>query len=196
MAYRQEIARKTIHLASALIPTAYLFLPRELVLTLLLILLLAMGAIEVLRQNTPAFGRLFDRILGFMLRRFEHRGVTGATFVFLASFLAIGLFPKPIALTVLYILSISDSLASLVGMRFGSIRFRGKSLEGSAAFFLSALLIAWIVFQGRPVPALVGATVSTVAEALPLRLGRYEVNDNVWVPLVTGATLMLVVPSP
>lgn len=196
MAYREEIARKAIHLASALIPTAYLFLSRDLTLALLLALLLAMGAVEFLRNHLLSFGRLFDRMLGFMLRRFEHRGVTGATFVFIASFLAIGLFPKPIALTVLYILSISDSLASLIGMRFGRIRFRGKSLEGSAAFFLSAVLIAWIVLEGRPVPALLGAAVGTLAEAFPLRIGRYEINDNVWVPLITGAALLLVVPTP
>jgi dolichol kinase len=93
---------------------------------------------------------------------------------------------------VLLILSIADAAASLVGLRYGRLRFSGKSVAGSGSFFLCALGILWIVL---PAPAGVlvgGAAFATVVEAVPsAKLGPFELNDNLMVPVLTGLFLSL-----
>ena len=36
-----------------------------------------------------------------------------------------------------------------------------------------------------------GALIATMVEALPLRLGRYKLDDNLSIPLLTGAAMMV-----
>ncbi len=101
------------------------------------------------------------------------------------------LFPKQVAIAALLILSVSDSAASLIGLRFGRGQFLGKSPAGSFAFFVTALAILWLLLPRDSLGIiLVTALVATCTEALPaLRLGRFELNDNLTVPLVTGLVL-------
>lgn len=193
--YRAEVSRKVLHLSSAAIAVTYCFVDRGPMLGLLLACFLVAVATEVLRQCHAGFGRLFRRSVGFMLRRTEWDRITGATYVLLGALLSVALFPRPVAVGVLLMLSISDSVASLVGLRFGRGRFLGKSLAGSLAFFLSALAIAWTVWPEAGGPGFASALIATVAEALPaLRLGRFELNDNVTIPLLAGAAICLLHP--
>jgi len=127
-----------------------------------------------------------------MVRTTEWTRVTGATYVMLGALLSIWLFPKPIAIAVLFIQVVSDTAASLVGLRYGRTRFLGKSIAGSSAFFLTAFVILALLWPETKEINLVGAAVATVAEAVPaLRFGRYELNDNLVVPLLTGIVLSL-----
>ncbi len=188
--YRGELGRKGIHLTSALIPIVYSFISQRLALLILVPLLGVMILIELLRFASPGFRVGFQRWFGFMLRRTEHDGLSGATWVLLAAVLTVWIYPKRIAIAVLFMLSVCDSLAALLGRRFGGgLRFGEKSLVGSGAFFASALLITWWNLPHSPVLAIFGAAVGTLVEALPLRLGRVEVNDNLSIPLLTGAAL-------
>jgi dolichol kinase len=167
-----EFSRKVLHLTAATTPVVYMFISRETALWLLGLCAAIAVAIEVLRQVSPRFAVLFRRTVGFMVRTTEWTRVTGATYVLLGALLSVWLFPKPIAIAVLFIQVISDTAASLMGLRYGRTRFWGKSVVGSGAFFLTAL--------------------ATLAEALPaLRFGRYELNDNLVVPLLTGSALCL-----
>jgi dolichol kinase len=119
----------------------------------------------------------------------EAHAFTGATYVTLANLLAILLFEKEIAVTVLLFLSISDALASLVGIRFGRTRFFGKSLAGSVTFFISAVAIALWMLPAAWLTAPVGALVATVVEAVPIRVGKCRLDDNLLIPLVAGAAM-------
>jgi dolichol kinase len=135
---------------------------------------------------------LIDRWLGRIIRQAEAHTLTGATYVTLAALLTIVLFEKPIAITALLFMSVSDALASLVGIRFGRARFFGKSLAGSAAFFVSAGVIGLLVLSATPLIALAGALVGTVVEAVPLKIGGYRLDDNLSIPLIAGAAMTAV----
>ena len=88
---------------------------------------------------------------------------------------------------------IGDGAAAVVGRRYGRTRypFSPKSVEGSAAFFVTAFLAA-IPFGLVGVEPLglgtlaVGAFTAAVVEALPV-----DINDNLRVPLVAGAAMLL-----
>lgn len=194
--FRSELARKGIHLASALIPIAYaLWLPRPVMLNALGGCLALMFLIEILRSISPAFRDLFQQRAGFMLRSFEQQRLTGASYVLIAGFLAVLLFPKDVAIAVLVILSVSDSCASLVGMKFGGPRWAGKSLGGCLAFFLSALVILLVVLRAPWPICVLGALVGMIVEALPLQLGSYRIDDNLSVPLLTGLVITAIQSS-
>ncbi|TWT43927.1 Cytidylyltransferase family protein [Phycisphaerae bacterium RAS1] len=189
MNHGREIGRKVVHLTSALVPIVYLFAPRDRMLMLAGAALAIVLAVDWLRRTPTAFGRWFRGLFGYMLRSYEERELMGGTFVLLAGFLCVLLFSKPIAVTVLFILSISDSAASIIGILFGKARFMGKTIAGSAAFFVTALVIAAVLLPGRVGIIVVAAVAATLVEALPLRIGGWKVDDNLSVPLITGCVL-------
>jgi dolichol kinase len=81
--------------------------------------------------------------------------------------------------------ALGDSTASLGGKAFGRTYLsinKGKTLEGSLTGFVFAFLGALIFVP--PWLALIGAAAAMMIELLPL-----PVNDNLVIPLVTGAML-------
>ena len=187
--FRDELWRKGLHLSSAGIPLGYLLVPRPVVLGVVGVLLAAAVLMELLRHFHRPFRVWLHTRLGFLFRDFESREISGATFVLLGDLLAVWLFPRHVAIAAMLYLSICDAVASLVGRRFGRVRFAGKSLEGSAAFFLSAVIIGWLLLPGELPAVLVGALVATVVEALPGRIGPLRLDDNLLIPLIAGTVL-------
>ncbi len=193
--YGAEVMRKAIHLCSLLIPVIYYFITKSLALSILVPMLLAAGIADVLRLYHEPTGRLYDRYLGFLLRRHERfdsgRRLNGATYVLFSAVLCMVIFPKLIFLTAFTILIVSDTAAALVGRRIGRHPFLGKSLEGSLAFFVSALVVVLVAPKVRYLPpeyliGLASAALGAVVEASPLPL-----DDNLSIPLAIGAAMWL-----
>ena len=194
--YSAEVMRKAIHLLSLLIPVVYYFITKSLALSILVPMLLAAGIADLLRIYHEPTGRLYDRYLGFLLRRHERfdagRKLNGATWVLLSAVLCILVFPKVIFVTAFAILIVSDTAAALVGRRYGRHRLLGgKSLEGSSAFFMSALLVVLLApkLEYLPLEYVIGLTSAlfgAVVEALPIPL-----DDNLSIPLSIGGAMWL-----
>jgi len=191
--YRIELIRKSIHLCSISIPIFYFYTPQTVALAVLAPLALAFVAVDVARYYHRPIETWFYKTFGWLLRSREtskeKKRLNGATYVLIAATLAVIIFPKIIAITSFMILIISDLTAALVGKRLGRHRFLGKSLEGSVAFFLSALLIVGILpkVEYRAGEYVIGATASlagAIVEALPV-----DIDDNLSIPLVVGTVL-------
>jgi dolichol kinase len=191
--YRIELIRKSIHFCSILIPVLYFYLPRSVALAALVPVTVAFVAVDVARYyHEPLESwilRTFGRLLRVRETSVEKKRLTGATCVLIAATLAVLIFPKIIAVTSFMILIISDLTAALVGKRFGKHPFFGKSLEGSAAFFGSALLVVAILpkIEYRAGEYAIGATAAlagAIVEALPV-----DIDDNLSIPLSVGAVL-------
>jgi len=192
MRYLDELGRKAIHLGSSAIPITYMFISRRTAVWILGALVLVAIVIETLRHFIPAVKAWFERRMGNIFRDFESRTLTGASYVVFGAFLAVLLFDKRIAITVLFFVSISDALASLIGIKFGGkLRFFGKSLAGSGAFLISAVIIAMLALPDDPPAALLGALVATIVEALPLRIAGNKLDDNLTVSLSSGLVMTL-----
>jgi dolichol kinase/phosphoserine phosphatase len=97
-------------------------------------------------------------------------------------------FPFPASAAAVAIFALGDSTASIFGGLIGkSLPFnKGKTLEGSLSGFVFAFLAGCLFVA--PCVAAVGAAVAMFVEYLPL-----PVNDNVLLPMVTAAFLMLLV---
>ena len=97
-------------------------------------------------------------------------------------------FPHPASYAAIAMFCLGDSVASLFGGLIStSLPFnKGKTWEGSVAGFFFAFLAG--TFFVHPLFAFIGAAIAMTVEVLPL-----PVNDNVLVPLVTGAALTLLI---
>ena len=98
---------------------------------------------------------------------------------------------KAVFIAAMSFLAIGDTVAAIVGLSFGRIKIFRKTLEGTAAGLIACLGIAWLVsiLPGLDLPltvGILGAASASVVEALPI-----EVNDNVVVPVLSGATMMV-----
>lgn len=195
ISYRTELIRKGIHLSSIVIPLLYFTIPRNVALAIIIPLTLGLIAADVARHRNAAFDKLFHGMFGWLLREHESdrakKQLNGATYVLIAATLCLLIFPKVIAVTSFIVLIIADMMGALVGRKFGKHRFLGKSIEGSSAFFLSALIVILVTPKidyafGEYLVGAFAALVGTIFEALP-----WTVDDNISVPLSVGFTLWL-----
>jgi phosphoserine phosphatase len=97
-------------------------------------------------------------------------------------------FPHPASYAAIAMFCFGDATASLFGGLIStSLPFnKGKTWEGSLAGFFLAFLAG--TFFVSPPLALVGAAIAMTVEVLPL-----PINDNILVPVFTGAALTLMV---
>lgn len=150
---------------------------------------------EQLRINYPEAQQKFLPMTKFIIRAEEQLKESAMVPYAFAVLLTIITFPKPIALIAIYTLAISDPLSAIIGIRFGKRRIvPHKSLEGSAAFFLSSFLICIFVL-GSYVGNLSGAVLlvsllvsftTSAFEMLPLRI-----DDNLTIPLFSAFMLWI-----
>ncbi|MFZ1979396.1 MAG: diacylglycerol/polyprenol kinase family protein [Bacteroidota bacterium] len=191
--FRSELARKTIHLFSLSIPLIYFFISRSLALMLLIPLTAAFVGVDLARFYIPVVGQWFTRWFGWLLRKHEQnmnvKRLNGASHVLISATLCVLLFPKIITINAFAILIISDSTSALFGRRFGRHRFLGKSLEGSIAFFVSAVLVIFAAPKVRYLPmeyfiGIIAAAVGAVVEAFSV-----HIDDNLSIPLSVGIVM-------
>ncbi|MCZ7603486.1 MAG: SEC59/DGK1/VTE5 family protein [Melioribacteraceae bacterium] len=192
--YKYEILRKGIHLVSLSIPVIYYFITRELALTILVPLVIFSIALDLLRYQNPSIGKVFYKLFGFLLREHEKdhekRNLSGATYVLIAAVLTVLIFPKVITVSAFAILIISDISAALIGRRFGRIKFLSKSLEGTAAFFISACIVIILApkvdgLQLEYIIGFIAAFVGAIAE----NISYGYADDNLTIPLSIGFTM-------
>ena len=190
MIQRSEYYRKIIHIFNLVIPFTYLFFleSRFQALRILVPLTLFAIVIEYLRVRSAAIKKIFNNFLKSMLRIHEMDGkYTGATWVFISSTLTIAIFPKEIAIISLVYMSLGDTIAGLVGRKFGKTKFYNKSIEGSLAGLIVCLLSGYLVNLTLPlVVVFSGAFAAMFIELLPM-----PIDDNLSVPLFAGTIMVI-----
>lgn len=179
--------RKLIHTANLLLLPFYYLFGRKATIVLVAILVLIAVTVELLRFFTK-FSIFFYRTVGYMLKEEERRGITGATLLVLADFILFFFFKDEIFVPVILIISLSDPIATFVGLRFGRIKlFGGKTLEGALAFWGMSVII--MAFTREFSVGMIW--VALLATLLELFSGSI---DNLIVPIGTGL-LLLILPN-
>jgi len=186
-----ELARKSIHISSILLPFAYRYVfnyDKKQTLTLFLLLTLTSIVIELLRLENKNFKKHFFSLFGIMLRKHEINDFTGATYLLTSAIVCVSFFPKDIAFAAMSFLSIGDTVAALVGINFGKRKFVGseKTLEGTLACFVSTFLFGLFVFKDYPIIAFLGAISVCISEVLNIKI-----DDNVKIPIISGIVMSL-----
>ncbi len=194
--YRDELLRKSIHLCSLSIPVVYYFIPRSAALIILGIMTAMALFLDVGRYLSRSIGKLFYKIFGFLLREHEidhkKRNLNGATYVLLSAFICVLIFPKVIVVTAFAILIISDTMAALVGRRFGKHKFLFKSFEGTLAFFVSGIVVVLLSPKieyrfSEYLIGIVSAGIGAIIENVSYGLA----DDNLVIPISIGFAMWL-----
>ncbi len=196
VSFEFELMRKGIHMMSLSIPISYYFMSRELALTILIPLTLLFILGDVMRTYHEPTYRLYHRIFGRMLRAHEKtrekKTLNGASWVLISATLCVLVFPKLIAITAFAILIVSDTVAALIGRRFGTRKFNDKTLEGSTAFVVSAAVVIMFTPKIAHAPveyliAIVAAVIGALAEVFSFDI----IDDNFAIPIAIGSALWL-----
>jgi ceramide glucosyltransferase len=141
-------------------------------------------ALDAVRLSSGRVNDWFFRHLHFLIREDERKTLNTSTLFILSIFLSALFFEKRVAVMALQFLALGDPIAALIGTSFGRHRIFGKSLEGSAACFLTCFVIAQMQF---PVSiALWAALCATIFELIST-----HINDNIAIPLFSGLAVTL-----
>lgn len=174
--------RKLFHFFGSVIPLTYLATGKTFVLAPTIFLFVLDVILEIARIR----GGLKYKFLQKQLKEAEAGGLTGSFYFLLSSLVTILLFEKDVAIPSMLILAISDPLSSLVGQRCAWKPLFGKSIQGTAIFFLSSLAIL-LCFPFKSYTIIAAASAATATELFSSHL----VDDNLAIPLVTAAVLTL-----
>jgi glycerol-3-phosphate acyltransferase PlsY len=149
-------------------------------------------AVDLVRLMVPDINRWFLWLFKPVLREKEVSHLTGASYMLLASIIALLAFPRDIAVLALSFLAVGDAVATLVGQWAGRRKLLGKSLEGELACFITCIAIGFgfnFYYAGLnfTLPTIIlGSACATLAEALPL-----PIDDNLTMPLFAGVVMTI-----
>jgi len=181
-----DLVREDIHASGFFVPVIAGLISIPVVAALIVIIAL----IYTISELTRLEGRelpLISAITRHAASQSELNGFAAAPLYFAFGIvLTLVLFPTLKGAAAIAMFCLGDSAASLFGGLIStSLPFnKGKTWEGTLAGFLFAFLGG--LFFVSPLLALVGAAIAMTIEVLPL-----PINDNISIPLITGAVLTL-----
>ncbi len=196
--YESEIARKSVHLASLLIPIIYLNIEHTIGIFLLAWLAVISVTIDVMMRYHAPTRRVLLALIGPIMRTHELSRdkflLTGASWVLISALVTMAVFPKAVAVTAFTVLIVSDTFAALVGRRVPGPRFIDKSLIGTGTFVLTAWIVVSVYGNIYAMPwtyyiaGCIGSVVGAVIEAASIRL---KLDDNLSIPFSMATTMCL-----
>ncbi len=195
--YSDELKRKAFHMSSLAFPLLYCFTPRLLMIIILLAVAAATIYVDINRHRSDALKDLVDKFFGHLMRSSERHNpeaFTGASYMMAGFFLTALLLPKGIAISSWLVLIFADTAAAIVGKRIGVPTNHGKSIQGSVAFFISALMIGLLSYTFIPHHASFFALFLAAAAASAIEYYSFQVgmDDNFTIPITFGFVLAIV----
>jgi len=124
------------------------------------------------------------------LQRFPGKGTI---FYFIGVFVSLMLFPKDIAMASIMVLALGDSISHLFGLHYGRTRHplsKTKFLEGTIAGFAAGFIGALVFLPWHE--AFFASLAAMIVEAIEVKIGTQQVDDNLLVPLVAGAVVLAI----
>ncbi|MDP2208666.1 MAG: dolichol kinase [Bacteroidota bacterium] len=193
--YKIEFIRKSIHFCSLSIPVVYFFIDKITTLSILIPITALFVVFDLARYYYQPAAKLFYKYFGWLLRNYEidnkRKRLNGASNILISAVICVIIFPKIITVTAFAVLIISDSLAALIGRRFGKRKFFKKSLEGSLAFIGGGFLVILLTpkvdyFYAEYLIAAFAVVVAAFFEA-----ASTVIDDNFTVPISIGFVMWL-----
>ncbi len=182
-----ESVRKLIHLSALVVPIAYLFFNKNIIIGLIIFGLVIALFVEWLRRNNDNFSNFFYHWLLPLLRDSERTGLTASTLMIIGALITVIVFPKDVAIFGLLTAIISDASAGLIGKTFGKhVLYKNKTWEGSSAFFVSTLVISLLILN---YPLLNLILISASISIVELLLKK---ADNLVIPVVSGILVLVI----
>jgi len=188
-----EIGRQLFHIiCGVLVILLILMVQREMTLIILFLafLLITLIAIISIKVKIPVIGWFIEKLERDKDRKLP---VKGSIFFLAGCLLAFKLFSQDIALAAIAVLTFGDAISTLAGFfgqKYKHKPFsRFKTLYGTIIGAVVSFLVALIFIE--PLYAAVAAVFGMFIEALAIKLGETEADDNLIVPLAAGTACYL-----
>lgn len=193
-----KTGRHLYHLVGGSIPPLLgLILTRGWLLVFLGVVTAIFVTAELLRFLFPPINRWLISFFPQFSKAFKAEEAVkpiGTTFFLVGAFLTFLIFPRDVAVTALFFAAVGDAVAAMVGERFGRTKVGNKSIEGTLAFFVSALVVGTILLLAELrlnwIAVVGGALIAALVELVPI-----PINDNLTVPLISATVMVLVLAS-
>jgi dolichol kinase len=187
----KHIGRKLYHLVGGIgLLSLYYILGREHALMFYAVFFLIALGLDLTRLKIPAVNQFIFTRFGSFIRKNEEHKLTGTAPYILGIGLSLYAYSPEVATAAVCFLAFGDVAATTMGERYGKTKIGDKSLEGSAAFIIAALVSGLFlqligVYLATGVMIL-GAFIAAGVEIIPL-----PVNDNLAIPIVAGGVMEL-----
>jgi len=183
-----EIQRKEFHLCSLLFPAVYIFVLKIIMSIILTIIAGLTFYLDISRNYNVKIKGLIDKISGQIIRLEDKSGnflLSGGSYMAFGLLISCLSFLKNLAIVSWLVLTFSDCLAVIIGMKFGSPLFNGKSYIGTISFFISAILVSKIFYfivnyNISFFIIIISYFLFTLADFFSMRA---KINDNFSIPL-------------
>ena len=187
LTYRQEVFRKMVHISSSGIAILLWYFGKDVLLPWMLASAILFPILDCSRKYIPLLKKLYFKLFGIVTRPYAHQVLSGASWVFMGAGLTAYLFNEKVAVIALLVMSLSDSAAALIGIKYGTTRLFNKSLEGTFAFLISSYLIVIILSSASLMLLLIASITATAIELF----STPKFNDNILIPIATAFILTL-----
>lgn len=186
-----ELNRKTFHIIGLLCPIIYFFTPKIIAVFITIFIAAFVVYIDIYRHRNLFIQRWTTFFLGKIMRPTELAAgkLASSSWMFIGMAISCFLFPKNATIFAWVILFVCDSVAAIIGTKFGSTQLaNGKTLEGSFAFFFSTIILGMLYYLFVPgsfsfISLMLAALASTFVE---LHSKSYGIDDNLSIPIVAG----------
>ena len=144
---KQELNRKLIHIFySTSIACTLWYFSKEVVLPWFVFIAIALPLLDYGRQHIPILRLPFIYIFSSVIRPIEYRVITGASWVVIGAAVTTLLFNEMAAIIGILVLSVSDSMAAVIGVKFGKTRLFNKSPGRNRCIFFFPRHLLYIYF--------------------------------------------------
>ncbi len=196
--HNMQIMRRLFHILNGVaVATLYLIsFSHSQMIHLLGTIASALYLVEQVRINYPETSAKLLPFTRFIMRAEEQLKESAMVPYLMGVLLTIITFPKAIALIGVYSLAIADPLSAIIGIRFGKHKVTPtRSLEGSAAFFLSITIVSTLVLGGYlgsisffvVLTSVLLGFICSIFDLIPIKI-----DDNLTIPLFTSTVVWII----
>ena len=124
------------------------------------------------------------------LEKFPGKGII---FYFIGVYISLLLFSREIAMASIMVLAMGDSVSHIYGLHFGRIKHplsKTKFIEGTIAGFISGFIGSLVFLPWQE--AFFSSLAAMVVEAIEIKIGTEQIDDNLIMPFVAGAAALIV----
>jgi len=187
----KHLGRKLYHVLGGVgLLSLYYVMGRDKALLFYGLFFLIVIAADIARLKVPAINRFVFTRFGNFIRESEKNKLTGTPPYVLGIGLSLFLYSHEIATAAICFLAFGDVAATTIGERYGKTRIGDKSMEGTIAFAIAAMIVGFVLVSASmnlPITVImIGAIISAGVELIPLPL-----NDNLVIPVVSGGVMEL-----
>ncbi len=187
LTYNQELYRKFIHISSSFIAILLWIFGKDVFLPFIISATVIFLIIDYLRIYIRTLEKYYFTFFGNVTRHYERQRFSGASWVLLGAAVTIFLFDEKVAIIAILVMSLCDSAAAIIGIKYGRTYLLKKSLEGSFAFFITSSIIIFSLSPALFIVNIIAVLISVIIELL----STPTLNDNLLIPVATGIVLTI-----